>query len=400
MLIAAPIGITLGIWASRWRNSRWSTAILLVSIIGISIPSFLAALLLQMAVIRLTQVSGRTVLPVGGFGWDLHILLPAVVLAARPLAQLARVTYVTLNEILDQDYIRTAYSKGLTDRLVMDRHVFINAAVPVLTTLGISLRFSLSSLPVVEYFFGWPGMGFTLLKSISLQDDTLTVVLILCLGILFILVNLFLELAYRLVDPRMRATPEHILRERKTNLLERFRSGLAELSAVWARMRAGGKPVSKKSAPDKSFQEQGFKVNGFQVGSADFEVADRGQRRAWIQGTVKNPALILGVFILVSLGSVVLFSPSLAPHSPYTTQGLSIVNGEFKVPPFPPRRYLSMGHRCARSRYDELDLCRSTTDLVDRHSGGACTDADRICIGGGSGVDKWKLVGSDAGWRC
>ncbi len=331
MLIAAPIGITLGIWASRWRNTRWSLPILLVSIVGISIPSFFAALLLQMAVIRLTQVSGRTWLPVGGFGWDLHILLPALVLAARPLAQLARVTFVTLNDILDQDYVRTAYSKGLTSRMVMDRHVLINAAVPVLTTLGISLRFSLSSLPVVEYFFGWPGMGFTLLKSISRQDDVLTVVLILCLGILFILVNLFIDLACRVFDPRLRAIPEHIMREGKISLLERFRSALAVLTDIRDRFFR-----RRKAAPEKHLQEQGFKAGRLQGNTAELEYVDRGQRRAWVQGTLKNPALILGVFLLAGLSSIILFSPLLTPHSPYTTQGLTIVNGEFKVPPFPP----------------------------------------------------------------
>lgn len=336
MLIAAPIGVTLGIWASRWRNTRWSLLILLISIVGISVPSFFAALLLQMAVIRLTQVTGRTLLPVGGFGWDVHILLPALVLAARPLAQIARVTFVTLNEILEQDYVRTAYSKGLTDRLVMNRHVLINAAVPVLTTLGISLRFSLSSLPVVEYFFGWPGMGFTLLKSISLQDDTLTVVLILCLGILFILVNLFIDLAYRLIDPRMRATPEHILREGRASLIERLRSAQAELANLWAKYFRRSKLVSKKSLPDKTTHEPAYTLDRTQISAADLEYVDRSQRRAWVQGTVKNPALILGVFLLLGLSSVVIFSPALTPHSPYTTRGLTIVNGEFIVPPFPP----------------------------------------------------------------
>ena len=157
LLIAASVGIVLGVWAARRRYSVWSLLLMVASIVGVSLPSFFAALLLQMGVIRLTHMTGRTMLPVGGFGWDLHMLLPALVLAARPLAQTARITFVTISEILEQDYVRTAHSKGLKDRMVMIRHVFLNAAVPVLTTLSVSLRYSLVSLPVVEFFFSWPG---------------------------------------------------------------------------------------------------------------------------------------------------------------------------------------------------------------------------------------------------
>jgi ABC-type dipeptide/oligopeptide/nickel transport system permease component len=168
------------------------------------VPSFFAALLLQLGAIRMTRALGYRVLPVGGFGWDRHIILPALVLAARPIAQIYRVTYVTIGEVLGQDFVRTARSKGLRELLVMGRHVMRNAAIPILTTIGMSLRFSLSSLPVVEFFFGWPGVGFTLLKSISRQDDNLTVVLVLCLGVLFIVVNLVLDAMYRVIDPRLR----------------------------------------------------------------------------------------------------------------------------------------------------------------------------------------------------
>ena len=127
-----------------------------------------------------------------------------LVLAARPLAQITRVTYVTVEGILAQDYVRTAHSKGLRSSQITLVHILRNAAVPILTTIGLSLRFALSSLPIVEYFFGWQGLGFTLLQSISNQDDHLTIVLALCLGILFILINLLLDSAYLIIDPRLR----------------------------------------------------------------------------------------------------------------------------------------------------------------------------------------------------
>lgn len=83
-------------------------------------------------------------------GWDRHIILPVLVLAARPIAQISRVAYLTLSEVLAQDYVRTARSKGLSSRMVMWGHVYRNVAIPVLTTLGASLRFALSSLPMDE----------------------------------------------------------------------------------------------------------------------------------------------------------------------------------------------------------------------------------------------------------
>ncbi|MFH1632478.1 MAG: ABC transporter permease, partial [Chloroflexota bacterium] len=224
---AAVVGIILGIWAAKRAHSGWSLIAILASIIGVSVPSFLAALLLQLAVIRLTQVMGHAILPVGGFGWDKHIIIPALVLAARPLAQITRVTFVIVSNVLEQDYIRTAHSKGLRQRRVMSRHVIRNAAIAILTTVGLSLRFSLSSLPVVEFIFGWPGLGFTLLKTIALRDDNLTVALVLCLGILFILVNILLDFSYRLIDPRSRETPEFIKRGERRNLLEWGQSALA-----------------------------------------------------------------------------------------------------------------------------------------------------------------------------
>ena len=166
LLFASLVGITLGILAVRSRSER-SLAVLIASIIGISMPRFFAAFLLQWFVISLTRPAGRTTLPVGGFGWDAHLILPMLVLAMRPIAQITRMTFVSIREILSQDYIRTAYSKCLHRYQIMTAHVMRNAAIPILATVGISLRFSLSSLPVVELYFGWPGAGFTMLKGIA-----------------------------------------------------------------------------------------------------------------------------------------------------------------------------------------------------------------------------------------
>jgi ABC-type dipeptide/oligopeptide/nickel transport system permease component len=148
--------------------------------------------------------TGIRLVPVGGFGWDSHLILPALVLATRPLAQLARITSVSLSEAAHEDFVRTAWAKGLPIRRVWGDHILPNALVPILTALGVSLRFSLGSLPVVEYFFGWPGLGATLLYAIRIRHTNLVITLALALGVTFMLVNLLLELGYRLVDPRLR----------------------------------------------------------------------------------------------------------------------------------------------------------------------------------------------------
>ena len=173
LLLASLVGVAAGLYAARWRHSNRSLGLILASIAGVSAPSFFVALLLQIAAITWTRRTGSALVPVGGFGWDKHLILPALVLAARPIAQITRVTFVTVGDILGQDYVRTAYSKGLRGYHIRLHHVLRNAAVPILTTVGLSLRFMLSSLPVVEFFFGWPGAGFTLLRAISERDDAL-----------------------------------------------------------------------------------------------------------------------------------------------------------------------------------------------------------------------------------
>ncbi len=332
MVIAASIGIVLGIWAARRRYSFWSVLVLAASIIGVSIPSFFAALLLQIGVIRITQMSGKSFLPVGGFGWDLHLLLPALVLAARPLAQTTRITFVTISEILEQDYVRTAHSKGIPDRLVMLWHVFTNAAVPVLTTLSVSLRYSLVSLPVVEFFFSWPGIGFTLLKAISKQDDNLTVILVLALGLLFILMNLLLDLIYRVIDPQLRSVPEHMSGERGGNTLKTIIAFFRNLPQVAKQLFSKQRSSPTEEQPEKSLPQVILAEEGIE----EYDQTDGSRRNAWIKGTLKNPTLIVGILFLIALLVMIIFGPGLSPHSPYTTRGLTIVNGEFFVPPFAP----------------------------------------------------------------
>jgi len=206
LILGTLVGLILGISASFRRANRFSEMLLFVSVLGTSTPSFFAAMLLIWFVSWLYQTTGRHIVPISGFGWDAHLILPILVLAARPAAAVTRLSYNALVEILESDYIRTAKGKGLIPPVILLRHVLRNAGVPILTTVGVSLRFSLAILPIVEYIFNWPGIGLRLLKSIEIQDTTAVVGMTLPLILLFVLVNLLLEALSPLVDPRLRTS--------------------------------------------------------------------------------------------------------------------------------------------------------------------------------------------------
>jgi len=205
LLLTAFIGIPLGALTALQRHSRFSMGIIASTLVGISTPTFFLALLFQVGLIHFYRATGMRLLPVGGFGWDEHIVMPALVLAAPSIARLARMTYLALADVLEQDYIRTAYAKGLPRRRVVWHHAFPNAAPSILTALSLSMRYSLAALPVAEVFVGWPGVGTALLDAIRSYDVNTTTGLVLSLGLTFLLINALLELGYLWVDPRLRS---------------------------------------------------------------------------------------------------------------------------------------------------------------------------------------------------
>lgn len=334
LLVASVIGLALGVRAAA-RGTKQSLGIIVATIIGISVPSFFAAFLLQWLFTVLTRQAGRTIIPVGGFGYDTHLILPVIVLAARPLAQITRVTFVTVRDVLDEDYVRTARSKGLRNFRIMAVHVLRNSAIPVLTTIGISLRFALSSLPVVEAYFGWPGVGYTLLGAIAMGDDDLVVALLLCFGMLFIFINLLLDISYRLIDPRVGGTPAHLAAGKKQNPLDAFRSVLTDIGDYLTDNALTAWFKRWRSAPDENTLSGRLRRT-----SPESEDIDETYRRSnkpslWISVWRNFPFVVGSIMVLVLL-VIVLFGPAMTPHSPYTTQGLELVNGEMITPPFEP----------------------------------------------------------------
>jgi ABC-type dipeptide/oligopeptide/nickel transport system permease component len=204
LALAVLVGLPLGIGAGLRRKTRFSGILVFFSVLGISTPSYFAAMLLIWFGVWLYRTTGMDFLPLHGFGWDAHLILPAIVLAARPAANVMRLGYNALVEVLDADFVRTAHAKGLGPWIVFFRHVLRNAGVPLLTTVAVSLRFSLAILPIVEYIFNWSGVGEELLTAIQVQDTTAVIGMILPLAVLFVLVNLLLEALYRIIDPRLR----------------------------------------------------------------------------------------------------------------------------------------------------------------------------------------------------
>jgi len=159
-----------------------------LAILGTSTPSYLAAMLLIWSGTWLCRVTGVDLLPVRGFGWDAHLILPVLVLAARPAAHVMWLGYTTVARPIDAGFrcAPVADAEELGSRTAR-LHILRNARVPLLTTVAVSLRFSLAILPIVEFIFNWPGVGQELLVAIQGQDATAVVGMILPLVLLLIL---------------------------------------------------------------------------------------------------------------------------------------------------------------------------------------------------------------------
>jgi peptide/nickel transport system permease protein len=331
LLLGALIGVPLGALGAIHRHRRRSSLVIVVSTLGISAPSFMLGMLLWMADIWVHRTFGIDVLPTSGFGWDLHLILPAVVLAARPLAQVMQVTYVSLSDALQQDFVRTARSKGLIGWVVLTRHALTNAAVPILTTLGTSLRFSLASLPVVEFFFVWPGLGLSLLDAIRTGDSALVVDLIVALGALFLVVNGVLELLFPILDPRLGgAGSENDRINARAAGRVRWREWIA---CVRRRLAAWRRPDDGLDRGQKSLRH--LPPSDDRVDSVA-EMPGRGGTWTNLLHALRTPSLVVGTLLLAGLLVGVFVGPDFSSQSPFKTHGVMMFEGTISAPPFPP----------------------------------------------------------------
>jgi glutathione transport system permease protein len=336
---AALLGVPLGLAMARSSGKASSTGMLLLSVLAVSTPTFLLAMLLWIANIQAHRRLGTPALPPTGFGWDAHLILPMLVLAARPLAQIAQVTYVTISDILSKDFMRTAHAKGLSTRLTLLRHAIPNIRNPVLTTISTSLRFALASLVVVEFFFLWPGAGLTLWQAIDQGIASLVVDLAVCLGLFFLILNLVLDLIAPLLDPRLRNVPSVASEPPGALWREHIATLAGSISAQWKRF-AARRMGRRRSRPALPPLPEGI-VRLVKDEDAS-PVPLRGSRRI-TRSILRNPVLVISSLLVAGLLFVVLFGNRLSQTSPYRIHGVMIVNGVIGAPPFRPSSVFPWG---------------------------------------------------------
>jgi peptide/nickel transport system permease protein len=200
-LIGLVIAIPLGVLAAVKRNGPIDFLSTALATLGTAMPSFWLGLML----IMLFSVNLR-LLPAIGADGPKALIMPAATLGLGMAARLSRLTRSSMLEVLGQDYIRTAWSKGLQERLVVVRHALRNALIPVVTAFGLQLGWLLGGAVVVESVFAWPGLGRLMIDSISVRDITVVQAGLFWFALSFMLINLCVDLLYTLIDPRIRYT--------------------------------------------------------------------------------------------------------------------------------------------------------------------------------------------------
>jgi ABC-type dipeptide/oligopeptide/nickel transport system permease component len=196
VVIAFPAGISAALHRSRWQDQ----ALGVVSLFGLSFPSFaLGPILILLVSIKLGW------LPVSGGGGIPYLVLPAITLGTGMAAILTRMVRTAMLEELGQDYIRTARAKGVSERAVVYRHALRNAMIPVITLIGLQFGALLAGAIVTEKIFSWPGLGWLTVTAIESRDYALVQGCLLAIGLTYVLVNLLTDMVYLLVNPRIRS---------------------------------------------------------------------------------------------------------------------------------------------------------------------------------------------------
>jgi peptide/nickel transport system permease protein len=227
LLFAIVVGIPLGYAAARFQNRPPDTAVVSLSLLGVATPVFFLALLLKLVFANwlgwlpatFRQTPGLDATEVTGFAvldglltreydaaWDAvqHLILPGIALGTIPLAIVVRITRASVAEVLQEDYVRTAESKGLSRLTVSRRHVLRNAMLPVATTIGLQTGLLFSGAVLTETVFGFQGIGAYLFDAITRRDYPVLQGYIIFIAIMYSLINLVVDLLYGVIDPRVR----------------------------------------------------------------------------------------------------------------------------------------------------------------------------------------------------
>ncbi len=199
LIIALAFAIPIGVYSSVKPNSFTDNIGMIVVLLGQSVPAFWSGLML----IFLFTVTLHLLPAYGRGGFD-NLIMPAVSLGFFSMARIARVTRSSMIGILGKDYIRTAKSKGLSDYLVTIRHAFKNAAIPVITMVGMEIGRLLGGVAIMETVFAWPGVGRLVIQAIYSRDFPVVQAAVFTLAMIFLVINFIVDILYTYLDPRVR----------------------------------------------------------------------------------------------------------------------------------------------------------------------------------------------------
>ena len=214
-VLALAVGIPLGVYSAIRRGTRGSQAVLILSLLGVSLPTFLIGILLILVfavLLKWLPSFGRgEVVALGPWttglltvdGWK-HLLLPSITLAVFQLALVLRLVRSEMLEVLRTDYIKFARARGLTDRAVHFGHALKNTLVPVMTITGLQLGGLIAFAIITETVFQWPGMGLLFIQAVTFADIPVMAAYLCLIALIFVAINLVVDLLYFAVDPRLR----------------------------------------------------------------------------------------------------------------------------------------------------------------------------------------------------
>ncbi len=199
LALSTLIGVVAGVMAATFKNTWLDFLSMLVAIVGVSIPGFWLGLMIMMLFsVKLGWF------PVAGADTWKHLVLPTVTLGVLASAILARMTRSAMLDVLNQDYVRTARAKGLVEWIVVMRHAFRNALVPIVTILGLQIGGLLSGAFIIEAVFAYPGIGMLAVQALANRDFPLIQGIVLLVAVIYVVVNLVVDMLYSVLDPRVR----------------------------------------------------------------------------------------------------------------------------------------------------------------------------------------------------
>ncbi|MFZ5780708.1 MAG: ABC transporter permease [Pseudomonadota bacterium] len=207
LILAVVIAVPLGVLAAWRHGSLLDRVVMGFAVLGFSVPVFVIGYcLIYIFAIELgwLPVQGYTRIGVNFGQFVERMVLPSVTLAVVYIALIARITRASVLEVLNEDYIRTARAKGLSNRVVLMRHALRNAAVPILTVIGIGVALLIGGAVVTESVFGLPGLGRLTVEAVLSRDFPTIQTVILLFSVVYVVINLLIDIAYTLFDPRIR----------------------------------------------------------------------------------------------------------------------------------------------------------------------------------------------------